>query len=176
MGLRVGLVPVHSFSLRCPASHIKVQFIGISARGRCLSELNAIQVAALVRGCESISSIDLWCYSQQPLMTAATRSDCLFGMDLLRRTTASGFHMEHTTMSRWESSMSPFDTAPQCLLADYAQGCVDHSINLRSSMTASTLDLQARRTSLFKGIFGITISITAHTPRKQIFDGEHHVL
>lgn len=33
----MGLVPVHSFSLR-PASNIKVQFIGISARSRCFSE------------------------------------------------------------------------------------------------------------------------------------------
>ena len=43
--------------------------------------------------------------------------------------------------------------------------------DLRSSMTADTLDLQVHRTSLFRGVFGITVSITAHAPRKQILMG-----
>ena len=59
--LGVGLIPVHSFSLH-PASHIKVQFICISASGRCLSELDVLRVATFVRGCvKALPSIDRRC-------------------------------------------------------------------------------------------------------------------
>jgi hypothetical protein len=57
-------------------------------------------------------------------------------------------------------------------LEDYAQGYVDYSIHLGSFVTAGVLDLLVQRTFPFNVSFGITISITVHAPRMQIFDGE----
>ena len=92
--LGVGLVPMHSFSLHL-TSHIEVLFIGISA-GRCRLELNVVRIVAFIRGVSILTNC--WCCSQGLLTTVVTRFNCLFGMYLLRITTASAFHVEHGSL------------------------------------------------------------------------------
>ena len=122
--LGVGLIPVHSFSLH-PASHIKVQFICISASGRCLSELDVLRVATFVRGCvKAFPSIDRRCclrWSPRcggPLTSTVQLEWTCYGgcgSKLLCRAR----EITHTRDAT--SSRSANKPAPQGSLADYAR-------------------------------------------------------
>lgn len=141
-----------------PPTHAKVQFIGISAQGRCLSELNVVRVAHFDQGTRIPSHIGWWCHPR--------RSPVAVDMEWTRYGELRLSYMLSRGAS-WSTSAGAMREIGECtchVLSACPQHCaieflgtialINPSLICRYIQTCNS----NKRTSTFRGFFVIVIS------------------